>query len=149
MIIKDTVLLSQYQPVVPNSLRKRIDFYYTCELTKTEASSLTRVLVGLEKMLANDSSIKPELWAHIVFLGDKNVHLEFEDYGGEYSPFIWYKVYGWRELNYTPEQTMLVMTEELCHCFWSIRDEAIVKEKVKELMRTIGLVVSWPDGFQF
>ena len=57
------------QPIIPESLKHRIDIYYTCELTEVERDAFSKVLVGLEQMLKLDITIKPELWVHVIFVG--------------------------------------------------------------------------------
>lgn len=138
------------QPVIPESLKRRIDIYYTCELNEVEIDAFSKVLVGLQTMLSKDVTIQSELWAHVIFAGSPTLIFQLpSDAGGEFAPFIVYPVYIWRNRGYSKEQIMLAMVEELCHCFWSIRDETRVKSKVIEFMKCLGLSLSWPKGTKF
>lgn len=138
------------QPIIPESLKHRIDIYYTCELTEVERDAFSKVLVGLEQMLKLDITIKPELWVHVIFVGSPNLVFTLDaDAGGSFAPFIMYPVYMWRASQYTKEQIILCMVEELCHCFWSIRDENRVKQKDIQFMKAMGLSLSWPKGHPF
>lgn len=138
------------QPAIPESLKRRIDIHYTCELTEVECDAFSRVLIGLERMLKRDVTIKSELWTHVLFAGSPLLIFALDgDSGGGFAPFTVYPVYKWRSSKYTKEQIILCMVEELCHCFWSIRDETRVKQKVIEFMKILGLSLSWPKGHQF
>ena len=118
------------QPMIPESLKRRIDIHYTCELTEVECDAFSRVLIGLERMLKRDVTIKSELWTHVLFAGSPLLIFALDgDSGGGFAPFAVYPVYKWRSSKYTKEQIILCMVEELCHCFWSIRDETRVKQK--------------------
>lgn len=127
------------QPTIPESLKRRISIFYTCELTDTECDMFSRVLVGLERMLEQDTTIKPELWAHVVFAGLPLLAFQMDDVAGSFAPLVIYPVYAWRAKKLDAYGMIAAMVEELCHCFWSIRDENLVKDKDREFFKKIDL----------
>ena len=86
-----------------------------------------------------EDTIKPELWAHVIFAGLPLLTFQMDDVAGSFAPLIIYPVYAWRAKKLDAYGMIAAMVEELCHCFWSIRDENLVKDKDREFFKKIDL----------
>lgn len=109
----------------------------TCELTDAEIRAFDSAMALLYGGLQTDRMYPPVRRAIIYFIGEDSFTLSLPNpltYGG-YASIIIYPVSRWRAKCFSNNQMVVVMLEELCHCFYDIRDEYLVKEKVTALIR--------------
>ena len=52
---------------------------------------------------------------------------------GHYFPAILLPLHRWRQRRFRPEDIMVIIMEELCHWYFRIQDESLVKDKVTEI----------------
>ena len=109
----------------------------TCELTEAEIRAFDSAMALLYGGLLADGIYPPVRRAIVYFIGEDSFTLSLPNpltYGG-YTSIIIYPVNRWRAKRFSNNQMVVIMLEELCHCFYDIYDEYIVKEKVTALIQ--------------
>lgn len=135
-------------PHIPERLKNRLFPITTCILRQGEISAFTLAFHALDLALASDPSVPSGLWANVLFVDRDSVTLNL-DPGilGNHLPLVIYPLHRWRERELDSVHMMACALEELCHHFWSIRDETLVKDKVIELIQLVFPKIERSDIF--
>lgn len=127
-------------PSVPERLKDRLVLSTTCAFTKHEYELFSIAFSALDKALQSSPSPSLGIHAWVIFTDTDTVSIcdPPEDRAlGRYLSIITYNLQRIRAAKYNDIQFLTVALEELCHCFWCIRDELAVEDKVLELMHLI------------
>ncbi|MBK5424727.1 hypothetical protein [Bacillus sp. TH30] len=122
-------------PAIPDNLKNKIAVRATYKLTEKEAFLFHEALRSVDLQLTAegaDYSKLPMVFALFTRDGKFTILPDGDEVGTRIN-FIIYGVSVWRELKCTDIKLRTVFLEELCHHFWNIEDEEIVKYKVVEL----------------
>ena len=126
-------------PRIPSPLSNRLIITTTCPLLPEEIQVFNNAFCALSLALSADKSVNPNMYINLVFTDSDTVSMSISDGDewGYYVPMAIYPVHRWRMKNMNHIGMLACALEELCHHFWSIRDELLVQDKVIELIQTI------------
>ncbi len=135
-------------PAVPASLKDRLFVATLCELSEQELFLFTQAFVVLDMELKKHPSPVPGWFTTVVFLNASRVSVELdEDQLGAYTTMIFIPMDKIRSRNASHLLISQIIFEELAHCFWFIRDEHLVQDKVLDLLRYIYPAVRKSDVY--
>lgn len=137
MIVKNHV--NTVGPVIPNELIRKLVVVATYELTEHEAKLFTLALQAIVNQMEKEKMDFTKIpRTNAIITKDGSIELEFEDtiLGTQVSLVI-YAVQKWRNFKYGDQQILMILIEELCHNYWNIEDETIVKYKVWQVIKWI------------
>lgn len=134
--IKSTIIDSE------DIFKNKIFVTYTIELTELE-TKIFEYAIGLVANKLKQEGIKNSdlrkvniffipYWKYTI--NAKSTSENDFNYGTHFK-VITYSVNAWREKMITDDLLLIIMLEELCHCFWNIDDEYLVKLKIQEVIR--------------
>lgn len=135
-------------PYIVESLKDRITLLSTCVLSEKEQIFFGKAFAALAAEI--DKCPPPCNHAHvnIIFADNDFVNIQVEtNEMGLYVPIIIYPLHKIRAANYTDLKFYAIIFEELAHCFWFIRDEYLVQDKVIDLLRHISPNVQKSDVY--
>ena len=128
-------IIPSRSPSVPRSISKRLTLTTTCTFTPREIHLFSLAFRALEIGLLQTPSLHPDLYATVIFTDKDTVEIKTDsEHLGNWVPIIIYSMHRIRSKRYSDAQFMAITLEELCHCFWAIRDEKAVQDKVMELL---------------
>jgi len=124
-------------PSIPSYLTDSLEVRATCALSEFEAKQISYgfslVAKELEREKANVAKLL-RVTAVISIDGEFTVSTE-KTTAGEQICFVVYGIQKWRDSKFNNDQIVTIVLEELCHHYWAIRDEIIVKHKVTEIFQ--------------
>ena len=126
-------------PLLPDRLKNRIRMMTTCNMTDEEISIFNTALIALDIALASDISAPAALPLTVIFTDSDTVSFTIscpETWGLECNLAV-YPLHRWREQHLAALPMLLAALEELCHHFWAIEDEILVKDKVTQLVHLV------------
>lgn len=125
-------------PSIPRELSGKVVIRATYALTEHEAFLFTVALNGIVMKMKKESFDLNSL-RQVFVLCTENGEFTFVDNDGMgyYMPLIILNLGNWRSGNWTDVHILATLVEELCHHFWSIDDEEVVKYKVLEILNSI------------
>lgn len=105
------------------------------ELSKEEKTAIEVAITLFELELVEDGMAGSQDIAAVYFLKDDTFTLSIVDSRpiGLFQNSIFLPVHRWREGSFTGVDISVAILEELCHCFWHITDESLVKDKVTQI----------------
>lgn len=107
-----------------------------CDLRPNEIILFEHACKLVMLQLDIDAVSVPNIPTNIIFLDRDDLPLRFSPKQmGACFIGIYYPVHRWRESNYTDQQIITCMVEEMCHVFWCIKDETLVNFKVLDVLR--------------
>lgn len=126
--------VEQMMSVPTHKIKSKVVFcadHIVDEETARQAVIATN-LVGL-KMDGENTSIDSLDAVNVFFSENGDVSLSMDD--GHLGNHMWLIIiHGSKVKEYEPIKILTIVTEELCHHFWNIRDEREVKYKVMEVL---------------
>lgn len=137
MLLKSQV--ESMGPSIPKELESKLFVRATYALTEQEAKLFSLAIQAIVQQLkCEGKSFEdiPRVNAIVTKYG--NVEIE-SDEGvlGNHVSLVIYAVQKWRDLKLSDYQMLIVYIEELCHNYWGIEDEIVVKYKVFEIIKRI------------
>lgn len=121
-------------------LKGKISITPLCQLTEAEENAFAHAIIALEKQLKYENMTDlPK--ANIIFTLEDGITLKLDTHVlGNYVPgLIIYPIKKWRDKNMQGNSLIVIMLEELCHCFWQEYDEVKVKHIVMKVLRNISV----------
>lgn len=108
-----------------------------CQLTDEEINCFDIAVSLLKQALIDDGMFPPKEYAIVFFYDEDIISIKVCEplEQGAHANMIFYPVHHWRRENYAHNDLVVIMLEELCHCFWQIQDEYIVKQKVTSIIQ--------------
>lgn len=125
---------------VPQILVNQITQCTTCAFLPEEIQAIGWAYQALAIAAEKDPQFCKLIDAAIFFFDNDEVAITIEDapsVRGHFLPTILIPLHRWRASQYGSKQILVIMLEELCHCFFLIRDELEVKKKVTEVFQYI------------
>ena len=121
---------------IPNRFSKIANIVPLCDLRPNEKIMFEHACKLILIQLDSEAFIVPNIPTNIFFVDSDDITIRFspEQMGACFTG-IYYPVHKWREANYTDQQIITCMTEEMCHVFWCIRDEDQVNFKVLDVLQ--------------
>ena len=147
MKLKHSILTSV--PAVPDTISPHLTMLSTCPLTPREYNLVNLSLSLIARYIASGNKIIDTIHANMVFFNKDELTILFDDENtyGNYTAFIMYPLYLWRSKNLSDLQILVCLLEEMCHCFWLIRDELAVKHKVVDVLKLLSPDISFSSVF--
>lgn len=127
-------------PSVPAELIGKFEAVASYELKEREAKLFTLALKAIVSELKKDKIEFKNLHkvtAIITKDGEFTLSISDKNTLGIRVCLAVYAVERWRKLNFNDNQILLVILEELCHHYWNIENETIVKYKVYNIIKNI------------
>lgn len=107
-----------------------------CDLRPNEKILFEHACELVVCQLRSDGILPPDIATNIFFLDTDDITLTFTpSQMGSCLVGIFYPVHKWRSAGYTDQQIITCMVEEMCHVFWCIKDETLVKFKVLDVLK--------------
>ena len=134
----------------PEKTKERVTLLTTCILNSTECQAVSLAFIAIDRAIfpGNIPAI-PDIHVNIIFYCEDEIVFEMDDLGfGFFGNMILLPVHRWRSERHCVERIAYTIIEELCHCFFNIRDEVAVKEKTVELLRSVGVSMAWSLPYQ-
>ena len=105
------------------------------ELSNEEKTAFEVAITLFELELVDDGMTDSPDIAAVYLLNDDTFTLSIVDSRpiGLFQNSIFLPVNRWREGRFTGVDISVAILEELCHCFWHITDESMVKDKVTKI----------------
>ena len=121
----------------PRFFSDKLQVSSTCELDSQIVKAFNGVLLMLVDPMKEEGMNSPDFQALVYFIDadDFSIQLIEESTQGLYFPVVVYPVNRWRKINLSEHSIMVAMLEELVHCFFRIRDESLVKQKMLEVVQ--------------
>ena len=137
MNVDDTVDYKIKDLYFPAMLLGKLTMTFTCEINVREEKMLSNALILITKQFEREN-MKDFKRTTLVFTenGDISLKMPSEAMGMRMTACI-FPVKRWRDKNYNDIQILTIILEELCHHYWSIEDELIVKYKVFEVIKSL------------
>lgn len=126
-------------PHIPDNLLPHLTVHSTCTLTDREIQIIGLGLKLVGQYVETGNEIIQTIHTNMVTYDTDElttIHDDEETLGNNVS-YILYPVHRWRKRNLGDLQILTCVIEEMCHCFWIIRDEVIVKYKVVEILKQL------------
>ena len=135
MIYYGVSLKNKFMSVVPDSMKNRVTIAAPETLNCTCAEAMGIALNVIDKEIAANN-MPLTVMVSIVIVQADTISLSFNsrEETGTYTPLILLPAHRWENFNYTLWRIVVCILEELCHCFFGIRDEVRVNYKVTELL---------------
>lgn len=124
---------------IPNSMRNKISATTNCDLTKDEIVMFNTAIKALSEYIDSKHIDLTDCYIlNVFFTYDGSISLSEEDDSvcGFQCQFALYRMKKVRSFN-DNQMTLFIFLEELCHYFFRIYDEKIVKYKVEEIYKSI------------
>lgn len=140
---------SEIIPIPESLLAGRVKIINVCKIEETELKAFNDALLALEIALNNDHEVAPGLFVMMIVTDKDTVDLTLDgqEQLGLYTSIAIIPIHRWRAHSIPYLKMLAISLEELCHCFWSIRDESIVKDKVVSVIQLIHPEVKRDDLF--
>lgn len=137
MIVKNSI--TTVVPVIPCELESKLVILATYKITEFEARLFSLALQAIVKQLKKEGKNFHEIpRTNAIITKNGAVELEMDkNIVGSHVSLVIYNVEEWRRLNLVDYQIIMIYLEELCHNYWNIEDEIIVKHKVHEIIQWI------------
>lgn len=124
-------------PSIPAELSSKIEIRATHALTDHEAFLFTVALNGIVNQMKKENINFSDLYrATVLCTKDGEVKIVEDDAIGYYLRLIVFCVQRWRDCGWSDLHILAAYIEELCHHYWHISDEELVKIKVVEIINS-------------
>ena len=136
-------------PSVPKRLSNRVYVTTTCMLSFSEIQAFENVLRGLDALLSEDESVNPNMYISIICSDRDTVCITIDDPDalGRQLNLAILPIRRWRMRHLNQLQMDTCIAEELCHYFWNITDENLVRFQVLSLLQRIRPIVQLSDVY--
>lgn len=116
-------------------MESKLQFASTIKLTDIEINCMDMAMHLMEQALIRDNMAHLDIRAAVYFTDDGSLSLSFagDQYMGMFQRVIIFPVGRWRRKNLSVGNIITVMLEELCHCFYQVTDEDLVKDLVTSI----------------
>lgn len=127
----ETVVYRNQHPIVKQSMM----FASTVTLSESEIYAFDFAFTLFEQAVSSENIALPSVPVAVYLTSDGSFSLRFVNNSdlALYQRMIVIAVDRWRSLCLQPLFVSVILLEELCHCFWNISDESLVKDKVVSL----------------
>jgi hypothetical protein len=124
-------------PMIPEFLNGSLQFVSTHEINEHEAKLFSYGFSLIAKELEFEKiDVNNILGVSAIASLDDSIELKMEsDKSGTQFALVDYPIQRWKNDNYNDIQILTCILEELCHHYWSIKDETLVEYKVTEIMK--------------
>lgn len=138
-----------FLPSVPSRLSNQIYIATTCGLSFNEIQAFENVFRGLDALIAEDESVNPNMYISIICSDRDTVCITINDPDalGRQLNLAILPIRRWRMRHLSQLQMETCIAEELCHYFWNIRDESLVRFQVLSLLQRIYPNVQLSDAY--
>lgn len=139
MIIENAISTNGF--IIPNALFDHIIVRATFQMKQREIKLLAICLGAISNEMLKDGIDLAQLQPLCVIItkdGELNLKLQ-DDIMGQQVNLIVYPVEKWRNHSYNDYTMLICILEELCHYYYAITDEIVVKHKV------ITVIQNWID----
>jgi len=135
MILKDGII-GVTGPRIPDYLKDSLEVLTTCEMKNNESKAIGKGILQVACQLQSEAiDVRKILKVAVIISPYGEFTLSTKEHTqGELFNLISYPIFKWRELDYTDLMILTIVLEELCHHYWTIRDETEVKYKVAQII---------------
>lgn len=125
-------------PVIPPSL-SQMSVSSTLALPPDVFKAVASAMQLIDNALKHDPVPDSWLKSSLVIFDCEKLTFEFPglDNAGYHTSIMFLPVHVWQALRLNSDQMIVCILEEMCHCFWRITDEDLVKDKVLEVVQLL------------
>ena len=124
-----------FAPAVPSVLKDRLYLATNCPFAPMEVQVFSLAFALIAEQLQSHPSPDPGIYVTAIFTDTDTLSFEIDPNDmGNFMPVIIYPLHKLRAQKYTDLQLLTIALEELCHCFWAIRDEIQVTDTVFDIV---------------
>lgn len=129
----ETVVYRESHPIVKQCML----FASTVTLSEPEINAFDFAFSLFEQAVSSENLVLPSIPVAVYLTSDGSFSLQFVNNAdlALYQRMIVIAVDRWRVLGLHPLFISVILLEELCHCFWDISDESLVKDKVVSIFQ--------------